>query len=110
MWQPRGEPFFIKMAKTRGSSITILGALSNFGQIFARLGDRTNQASVLDFMVALSHAYDLRDSVLVCDNHSAHWAKVVRTYAESQGCELMYLPPMSSFMNPVETVWAEVKK
>ena len=51
----------------------------------------------------------LEDKVIVMDNHRAHWAIDVREYIEERGGTLEFMPPSSSYFNPIETAWAWVK-
>jgi transposase len=47
--------------------------------------------------------------VVVMDNLSAHKGGRVRELIEGRGCELLYLPPYSPDMNPIEEAFAKVK-
>ena len=43
-----------------------------------------------------------RGQVVVMDNLSAHKGERVREIIEERGCELLYLPPYSPDLNPIE--------
>jgi transposase len=43
------------------------------------------------------------------DNRSAHKGSRLRELIESQGCELLYLPPYSPDLNPIEQAFSKVK-
>ena len=47
--------------------------------------------------------------VVVMDNLSAHKGSRVREIIESAGCELVYLPPYSPDLNPIEEAFSKVK-
>jgi len=47
--------------------------------------------------------------VVVMDNLSSHKAARVRELIEERGCELMYLPPYSPDLNPIEEAFAKLK-
>jgi transposase len=47
--------------------------------------------------------------VVVMDNLGAHRPKRVRELIEQRGCELLYLPPYSPDLNPIEEAFAKVK-
>ncbi len=47
--------------------------------------------------------------VVVMDNLSAHKGGRVRELIEGAGCELVYLPPYSPDLNPIEQAFAKVK-
>ena len=44
------------------------------------------------------------------DNHLAHHSHVVKEFFEDLGCELLFLPPATSILNPIEVLWAHVKR
>jgi transposase len=47
--------------------------------------------------------------VVLMDNLSAHKGGRVRKIIESAGCELLYLPPYSPDLNPIEQAFSKVK-
>ncbi len=47
--------------------------------------------------------------VVVLDNLSAHKGGRVREIVEGAGCELVYLPPYSPDLNPIEQTFSKVK-
>ena len=47
--------------------------------------------------------------VVVMDNLAAHRPKRVRELIEERGCELIYLPPYSPDLNPIEEALSKVK-
>ena len=52
---------------------------------------------------------ELDDKVIVMDNHAAHVALEVQDFIESKGIRTLFLPPCSSYFNPIETIWSWVK-
>ena len=44
------------------------------------------------------------------DNLSSHRGSRVRELIEERGCELMYLPPYSPDLNPIEEAFAKLKE
>ena len=47
--------------------------------------------------------------IVVMDNLSAHKGGRVRELTEGRGCELLYLPPYSPDLNPIEEAFSKVK-
>jgi transposase len=47
--------------------------------------------------------------VVVMDNLSAHKGERVRELIEHRGCELLYLPPYSPDLNPIEEAFSKIK-
>jgi len=48
--------------------------------------------------------------VVVMDNLSSHKIPAVRARIENAGAELLYLPPYSPDLNPIEKAWAKLKQ
>ena len=47
---------------------------------------------------------------MILDNLSAHKGESVRKLIEERGCELLYLPPYSPDLNPIEEAFSKVKR
>jgi len=50
-----------------------------------------------------------RGSVLVLDNASIHRGGAIGQLVEKAGCSLLYLPPYSPDLNPIELAWSFIK-
>lgn len=48
--------------------------------------------------------------VVIMDNASFHKSPRIRTLIEAAGCSLIYLPPYSPDLNPIEHFWAWLKQ
>lgn len=90
--------------------LTILGAISTRGMIAAMTIEEATDADI--FLAYLDHCLcpELRPGdVVVMDNLSSHKVKGVRQKIEARGAELVYLPPYSPDLNPIEKAWAKLK-
>lgn len=47
--------------------------------------------------------------VIILDNASFHKSAKTKELIESAGCKLLYLPPYSPELNPIEKTWANIK-
>ncbi len=47
--------------------------------------------------------------MIVLDNLGAHKGDKVRKLIEERGCEVLYLPPYSPDLNPIEEAFSKVK-
>ena len=47
--------------------------------------------------------------VVIMDNLGAHKGERVRKLIEARGCELLYLPPYSPDLNPIEEAFSKIK-
>jgi len=51
-----------------------------------------------------------KGTVIVMDNASFHSKKRLFSVAQNSGCRLLFLPPYSSELNPIEHFWAWLKR
>jgi transposase len=90
--------------------MTILGAMSTRGMIATMTIEEPTDTEI--FLAYLDHVLcpQLRPGdVVVMDNLSAHKVKGVRERIEAAGAELLYLPPYSPDLNPIEKAWSKLK-
>ena len=90
--------------------LTILGAMSTRGMIAAMTIEEPTDTDI--FLAYLDHVLcpKLRlGDVVVMDNLSAHKAQGVRERIAATGAELLYLPPYSPDLNPIEKAWSKLK-
>lgn len=108
---PRGERLVDAAPAAHWQSNTLLAAV--------RLGDGVVAPMVLDGPVTgESFAGYVRQSlvpelrpgdIVVMDNLPAHKGAAVAEAVEGAGCRLVYLPPYSPDLNPIEPMWSKVK-
>ena len=90
--------------------LTILGAMSTRGMIAAMSIEEPTDTDI--FLAYLDHVLcpKLRPGdVVVMDNLSAHKAQAVQERIAAAGAELLYLPPYSPDLNPIEKAWSKLK-
>ena len=70
----------------------------------------TTAAAVFEAYVGRALAPALRPGqVVVLDNLGAHKGERVRELIEERGCELLFLPPYSPDLNPIEEAFSKMK-
>lgn len=47
--------------------------------------------------------------IVVIDNASFHQSQKIKELIENAGCQLLYLPPYSPDLNPIEHYWHKIK-
>jgi transposase len=110
-WMYRDQPIPRTLAKDRGHSITVLGAISTQrdGLVYG-LSHSTNAAAVQELLRRVFRGAPDRDElVVVWDNHGAHRTVGVQQLIIDSGATSMPLPVNSSDLNPIERVWAQLK-
>lgn len=91
--------------------MTILGAMSLDGIIAAMTIEEATDGDIFLAFVQQVLCPALKPGdVVVMDNLSSHKAAAVRLSIEKAGAELLYLPPYSPDMNPIEKAWAKLKE
>ena len=90
--------------------LTIVGAMSLRGMIATMTIAEPTDSDI--FLAYVEHVLcpALRPGdVVVMDNLRAHQADEVREWIEKRGAELLYLPPYSPDLNPIEKAWSKLK-
>ena len=110
-WYSPDDPIAFQLPGNRGKSITVIGALSSVKTkpLYWTICSNTDTDSVIQFMIGLTKRYRSRELVIVLDNHPAHRSNKFTAFAEKYRLTLLFLPPSSSFFNPVERAWAVLK-
>jgi transposase len=109
-WAPRGERARCSVPRNRGKNTTLLASMTSegMGPCVAVVGITT--AAVFEAYVERALAQVLRPGqVVVLDNLGAHKGERVRKLIEGRGCELLFLPPYSPDLNPIEEAFSKVK-
>jgi transposase len=91
--------------------MTILGAMSMSGMVATMTIEEATDADIfLAFMEQVLCPALQPGDVVVMDNLSSHKIPAVRARIENAGAELLYLPPYSPDLNPIEKAWAKLKQ
>jgi transposase len=84
--------------------------MTTFGMGLSLAVEGTTTREVFEAYVEKILAPGLREGqVVVMDNLPAYKGGRVKELIESAGCELLYLPPYSPELNPIEETFAKVK-
>lgn len=71
--------------------------------------ERSTKESVCQFLQKIRRKNPLKDIILVLDNFASHKAKKTRKTAKKLGIWLVFLPPYSPDLNPIEYIWKSIK-
>lgn len=107
---PRGVRVHETTPEGNWKILTILGAMSLRGMIATMTVEAATDAEI--FLAYLDHVLcpALRPGdVVVMDNLSSHKVTGVRERIAAVGAEVLYLPPYSPDLNPIEKAWAKLK-
>lgn len=110
-WVQRGEEYVEARPMNWGDNLTLVGAVRRRGWVTLSTKWRAMTKQRFIEWVRYRLAPRLRrGDVVLLDNLAAHKAPEVRFFIEQRGATLRYLPPYSHDFNPIEPVWALVKR
>ena len=107
---PRGERAVGSVPKNWGENVTMLGAMRSDGVSAVMTVAGATDEEIFRLFVEWLLVPSLREGeVVVMDNLGAHTSAWVREAIEAAGARLIYLPPYSPDLNPIEQCWSKVK-
>lgn len=107
---PKGRRIRDRVPGGHWKILTILGAMDHTGMLAAMTVESATDGDV--FLAFLDQVLcpKLRPGhVVVMDNLSAHKVDGVRERIEACGASVLYLPPYSPDLNPIEKAWSKLK-
>jgi len=106
-----GGRIYEAMPDSRWKILTIIGAMSLRGMIATMTIEEATDGDIFRAYVeqVLCAALQPGD-VVVMDNLSSHKVSGVQEMIEKAGAEVLYLPPYSPDLNPIEKAWSKLKK
>jgi len=106
----RGRRVIETVPQNYGENITMLAALSVTGVEAAMTINGAVDGIVFKVYVAQILCPTLTaGDVVVMDNLPAHKVAGIRQLIEERGAKLIYLPPYSPDLNPIEKCWSKIK-
>lgn len=108
---PRGKRVWDAVPHGRWKTVTAIAAVTLDGPVapFAFEG-ATDTAAFRTYVMKILAPELLPGDLVVMDNLSVHKAAGVAEAIERRGARVVYLPPYSPDLNPVELLWAKVKR
>ena len=107
---PRGQRLVAAVPHGHWKTSTFVAGLRQDGIVAPFVIDRPMNGSIFRAYVEQALAPTLAPGdVVVMDNLSAHKVDGVRAAIEARGASLVYLPPYSPDLNPIEQLFAKLK-
>lgn len=108
---PKGERIAESTPQGHWKVLTTLGAMSLRGMLAAMTIEAATDADIFDAFIEQVLCPKIRSGdVVVLDNLSAHKAADVAEKIAACGAELIFLPPYSPDLNPIEKAWSKFKQ
>jgi len=109
-WSKRGQRAYGFRPKNKGKHTTLVGAIALDGIRTAMtlegfLDAPAFQCFVKEYLVSSLKPGD----VVVMDNLSAHKSSEIEALIVSAKARILYLPPYSPELNPIEELWSKLK-
>lgn len=107
---PRGERVIGSVPQNYGSNMTMIGALGIGGLDAVMTIEGATDGDVFRVYVNRVLCPTLRKGdIVIMDNLGAHKVSGIREAIEGRGAKLIYLPPYSPDMSPIERCWSKIK-
>jgi transposase len=107
---PRGERVVGTVPQNYGANVTMLAALGSQGVEAVMTIDGATDAEVFRVYVKQVLRPTLRPGdIVIMDNLRAHKAVGIREVIEQAGAQVLYLPPYSPDLSPIEPCWSKLK-
>jgi transposase len=108
---PKGQRVIEATPDGRWQVLTTLGTMSLRGIEAVMTVPAATDGDVFRAYVEQVLGPTLRPGdVLILDNLSAHRVAGIRELVEERGAQLLYLPPYSPDLNPIEQAWSKFKQ
>ena len=110
-WAPRGQKASARAKHSPWKTVTMIGAIAmdgirGFVNIEAATSSEVFRAFIEQHLVQTLRPGDC----VVMDNLSAHKDRAAREAIERAGASIMFLPPYSPDLNPIEKLWSKIKE
>ncbi|QLI72687.1 uncharacterized protein G6M90_00g090430 [Metarhizium brunneum] len=113
-WAPFGQPAVHVDEFNRDKKIQILPAYTQDGILHAKIYRGSTDSAVfkefIEELLPLLGKLPAPKSVVVMDNASFHHSKRIRRMCAAAGVRILFLPPYSPDLNPIEEYFAELKR
>ncbi len=107
----RGQKVVDAVPRNRGTVTTMLGALCATGLLAMMTVEGGTDEDVFLMFIDRVLAPKLKPgNIVVMDNVGAHKTAAVRRRIEAAGAHILFLPPYSPELNPIEECWSKLKE
>lgn len=109
-WANVGDRAMGTAPQNWGTTTTVVAALGLRGIVAPMVLKGAMDGETFENYVRQFLARDLRENdIVVADNLSAHKRPIIRSLIREAGAWLVYLPPYSPHLSPIELAWSKVK-
>jgi len=110
-YAPRGQKVVAKISGKKFKRTNIVAGICRGEWVAPLEYDGTTDSVLFQFWFENCLLKEVNPgSVIVLDNATFHKKSVLPILAESYGCKVLFLPPYSPDLNPIEKKWAWLKR
>ena len=107
----RGERLYDSCPRNKGSNISLIGALSLKGLIATMsLPGSVNTEVFFIYVQEVLLPQLWKGAFVIMDNLPVHKARKIRATIRTVGAEVVFLPPYSPDLSPIELCWSKLKQ
>jgi transposase len=109
VWSFETSPKVIK--NTMHFKSNTMGFYAVVGNSVQSFLNNSKKESIVEFLKAIRAANpSFKAMIIVLDNYSSHISAAVADVAQALGIYLVFLPPYSPDLNPIEYIWKSIKR
>lgn len=112
-WVEKGKQPRIECKQRRRERVTLFGVVDNSsGKVIVQHAPKGNAKSFKKFLKKVLQNFKNKRVIMVLDNVQYHHAKKLQGFLAKykESLELLFLPPYSPDLNPMERVWWLMRK
>jgi putative transposase len=107
LWSFEKKPIIKNTSKIRANTF---GIYSPNGNSILTFKSHSKKEDICEVLSEFIDANPNKRIILILDNFSSHRSKLVREFANDHNIILVFLPPYSPDLNPIEQVWRAIKR
>ncbi len=100
----------VKKNTTKSEKVNSIGFYALNGNSVYKSKDSNKKEDVARFLYEIRKENPEKTIILIWDNARTHWSRLVRATAQLLNIILVFLPPYSPDLNPIEFIWKSIKK
>jgi isftu1 transposase len=107
---PRGKQVISEVKGKKYQRVSMIAAQVGKSVLAPMVFEGTTDSTLFNGWLEKCLVPELRQGqVVIMDNYSIHKTLKTKDIIEKAGCKLLFLPPYSPDLNPIENLWANIK-